>query len=215
MGGRGTLRGYPGLPPKPVAGRVLPTAGEGILTRIIAGFAGSLRLIVPGKNTRPTSDRVREAVFSALDARDLVQHATVLDLYAGSGALGLEAASRGAASVTLVDLAIRTAAANARSVVARMPAGSPLRVVTAASGVAEFLASTTGSWNLVFLDPPYELGPEELGATLTALPPRLDSDATVLLERAARDPAPTWPVGLRLNRTTRYGDTVVYWLEPD
>jgi len=64
------------------------------VTRIIAGFAGSLTLTVPGAGTRPTSDRVREAIFSALEARDLVDGARVLDLYAGSGALGLEAASR-------------------------------------------------------------------------------------------------------------------------
>src|SRR5690606_38021699 len=73
------------------------------VTRIIAGFAGSLALAVPGAGTRPTSDRVREAIFSALESRDVIRGARVLDLYAGSGALGLEAASRGAASVTLVE----------------------------------------------------------------------------------------------------------------
>ena len=73
------------------------------MTRIIGGFAGSLRLEVPKFGTRPTSDRVREAIFSALEARDALAGARVLDLYAGSGALGLEAASRGAAHVTLVD----------------------------------------------------------------------------------------------------------------
>ena len=72
------------------------------MTRIIAGFAGSLTLAVPKFGTRPTGDRVREAIFSALEARDAIDGSYVLDLYAGSGALGLEAASRGAASVTLV-----------------------------------------------------------------------------------------------------------------
>jgi 16S rRNA (guanine966-N2)-methyltransferase len=73
------------------------------VTRIVSGFAGSLALNVPRSGTRPTSDRVREAMFSSLDARDAVRGARVLDLYAGSGALGLEAASRGAASVVLVE----------------------------------------------------------------------------------------------------------------
>ena len=75
---------------------------SGSMTRIIAGFAGSLSLVVPRSGTRPTSDRVREAIFSALESRDVIDGATVLDLYAGSGALGLEAASRGAAEVVLV-----------------------------------------------------------------------------------------------------------------
>jgi 16S rRNA (guanine966-N2)-methyltransferase len=79
------------------------------VTRIIAGFAGSTALGVPQKGTRPTSDRVREALFSALDARDEIRGLRVADLYAGTGALGLEAASRGAASVTLVELAPQAA----------------------------------------------------------------------------------------------------------
>ncbi len=79
------------------------------MTRIIAGFAGSLALAVPSFGTRPTADRVREAIFSALDARDAVRGARVLDLFAGSGALGLEAASRGAVEVTLVERVKATA----------------------------------------------------------------------------------------------------------
>jgi 16S rRNA (guanine966-N2)-methyltransferase len=73
------------------------------MTRIVAGFAGSLTLAVPKTGTRPTSDRVREAIFSALEARDALRFARVLDLYAGTGGLGLEAASRGARSVVLVE----------------------------------------------------------------------------------------------------------------
>ena len=73
------------------------------MTRIVSGFAGSLTLRVPKNGTRPTSDRVREAIFSALDARDAITGLRVLDLYAGSGALGLESLSRGASVVTLVE----------------------------------------------------------------------------------------------------------------
>ena len=83
------------------------------MTRIIAGWAGSLTIVVPGSGTRPTSDRVREAIFSALEARDAIAGLRVLDLYAGSGALGLEAASRGATHVTLVDRFIQTGKLNA------------------------------------------------------------------------------------------------------
>jgi len=70
------------------------------MTRIIAGFAGSITLATPGAGTRPTSDRLREAIFSALDSRDLIEGSRVLDLYAGSGALGLEAASRAVCALT-------------------------------------------------------------------------------------------------------------------
>ena len=90
---------------------------DGVVSRIISGFADNLTLAVPKTGTRPTSDRVREAVFSALDARDAVRGSRVLDLYAGSGALGLEAASRGATSVVLVESDRRAAeviAGNAR-----------------------------------------------------------------------------------------------------
>src|ERR1700710_2660257 len=96
------------------------------MTRIIGGFAGSLTLEVPRSGTRPTSDMVREAIFSALVARDLIAGARVLDLYAGSGALGLEAASRGAASVTLVDSSAAAAAAcrkNAAHILKAAPGG--------------------------------------------------------------------------------------------
>lgn len=182
------------------------------MTRIIAGFAGSLSLAVPRAGTRPTSDRVREAIFSALDARGAVEGMHVLDLYAGSGALGLEAASRGAAHVTLVDQMIATAQANAARILTRAPAG--LEIVTTGQRVQAFLDATGGSWQLVFLDPPYELADAELTLALQALVPRLADDAVVVLERGARTPAPTLPAGLELERRKDYGDTALYWLAP-
>ncbi len=184
------------------------------MTRIIAGFAGSLSLTVPGTGTRPTSDRIREAIFSALEARDALQGARVVDLYAGSGALGLEAASRGASDVTLVERApsaARICRDNASRVLRNAPADSTPKIDTVAQSVQSFLESSTGLWDVVFLDPPYELSEDELGGALAALTPRLAPDAVILVERAAKSPEPGWPAGIVLDRRRVYGDTTLWW----
>ena len=186
------------------------------MTRIIAGFAGSLALAVPKTGTRPTSDRVREAIFSALDARGLVAGARVLDLYAGSGALGLEAASRGAAEITLVDSS-RDAAAISRRNAERVGRAAPVEapvIRTVVQPVQAFLAGAVGGWNLVFLDPPYDLTGAVLVDDLLLLAPRVAPDAVIVVERSARDPEPAWPTGLTLDRRSSYGDTAVFWLSP-
>jgi 16S rRNA (guanine966-N2)-methyltransferase len=183
------------------------------MTRIIAGFAGSLTLAVPRSGTRPTSDRVREAIFSALQSRELIAGARVLDLYAGSGALGLEAASRGASTVVLVDnanAATRVARENAARVTHAAPGPAPEIVVTAQS-VQGFLATNTESWDIALLDPPYDLTDEQLQHALEALVPRLAPDAVVLVERSSRSPEPAWPTGLELDRRKDYGDTTLWW----
>lgn len=187
------------------------------MTRIIGGFAGSLRLKVPAAFTRPTSDRVREAIFSALEARDAIDGARVLDLYAGTGALGLEAASRGAASVTLVDRmngVVRIGRENADLVRRAAPRGEQPEIVVTSSPVQAFLGAALAEWDLVFLDPPYELGGAELVHNLEALVPRLAADAVVVIERSSRDPEPEWPEGLELERRRDYGDTALYWVAP-
>lgn len=187
------------------------------MTRIIAGFAGSLRLAVPPSGTRPTSDRVREAIFSALDARGVLPGARVLDLYAGSGALGLEAASRGANHVTLVDRATaahRVAHDNAARVRKAAPRGEAPEIVVSSQPVQSFLGGATGTWDVVFLDPPYDLGGAELTHNLEALVPHLAEDAVVVVERSARDPDPEWPAGLELERRKTYGETAVSYLSP-
>lgn len=185
------------------------------MTRIIAGFAGSLALAVPKSGTRPTSDRVREAIFSALEARDRLTGARVLDLYAGSGALGLEAASRGAAEVTLVDRARDAGAVarrNAERVARAAPAHAAPRIRSLVQSVQAFLAGVAGGWDLVFLDPPYELTGAQLLDDLELLAPRVDPDAVVVVERSVRDPEPAWPAGFALDRRSVYGETAVYWL---
>lgn len=183
------------------------------MTRIIAGFAGSIALTVPSSGTRPTSDRVREAIFSALESRDAVAGARVLDLYSGSGALGLEAASRGALHVTLVDRVVTAAKQNAARVRRQAPPLAMPDIVVAGQSVQTFLAASLVTWDLVFLDPPYELGETELTRALDALAPRLSAEAIVVVERSTRSPEPTLPAGLALDRRKDYGETAVYWLE--
>lgn len=191
------------------------------MTRIVSGFAGSLTLQVPKSGTRPTSDRVREAVFSGLEARDRVRGAHVLDLYAGSGALGLEAASRGAAHVVLVDKSAAAAAIcrrNAAAVVRAAPKdGHRPTVDVRATAVLPYLtaASAATPFDLVFVDPPYDLPDGELLEVLTALVPLLAEDAVVCVERSTRDGAPTLPDGLELDRTRAYGETAVHYLSAD
>lgn len=179
------------------------------MTRIIAGVVGGRTLRTPrGSKTRPTSDRVREALFSALAARDILTGARVLDLYAGSGALGLEALSRGAVSATFVESDRATAqliADNARSLAlagARVVSRSVLEVLR---------GEPMSTYDLAFLDPPYPLGEDELAETLSALEPWLVQEAVVVVERSARSPSPRWPGGWESERVRRYGETALWW----
>ena len=185
------------------------------MTRIVAGFAGSLGLQVPKSGTRPTSDRVREAIFSALESRDAIRGTRVLDLFAGSGALGLEAASRGAAVVTLVERS--TAAAqicrrNAAAVLKAAPATAKPAIHVVATTVQSFLSASTAEFDLVFVDPPYEHSDDELAHALKTLASRLSAEAIVCVERSTRTGEPDWPQGLVLDRRKDYGETAVWWL---
>jgi 16S rRNA (guanine966-N2)-methyltransferase len=170
---------------------------------------------------------VREALFSRLEHLDAIEGARVLDLYAGSGALGLEAASRGAAEVVLVESA-RPAADVCRRNVATL--GLPA-VRVAVERVLPFLQRTlTWQVDLVLVDPPYELGETELGEVLAALARWLSDDAVVVVERSVRTPEPSWPVagastdgvggaartgpGLVRRDERRYGETVLWFATP-
>lgn len=186
------------------------------MTRIIAGTARGIAIAVPSAGTRPTSDRVRESLFGALDAADAVGGARVLDLYAGSGALGLEALSRGAASVDLVERAApaaQTVRANLAKVAASAGSPAPVRVHRAA--VASFLHTASGAYDLVFADPPYDVGDDEIAAMLAALAGLVAPGGLVVLERAARSADPVLPPGLATERHKRYGDTALWWLRRD
>ncbi|QKJ19250.1 16S rRNA (guanine(966)-N(2))-methyltransferase RsmD [Microbacterium hominis] len=182
------------------------------MTRIIAGAAGSIGLDVPDAGTRPTSDRVRESLFGALEAVDAVRGRAVLDLYAGSGALALEAVSRGAASADLVEKSPRAASIAERNAhrVARAT-GTAARVKVHRQSADAFLRTARGPFDLVFLDPPYDLGETELAATLALLAPLLAVDADVIIERASRSPEPSVPQSVELTRHKKYGDTALWW----
>jgi len=185
------------------------------VTRIVAGTAGGRRLTVPkGETTRPTSERVREALFNMLDVRGAVRGARVLDLFAGSGALGLEAASRGAAEVVLVDSA-QEAVHAARTNVAGLALP---RVSVVLSSVDRYLsASPSRPFDLVLIDPPYRLPEEALAGALSALADVgwVASDGLVVVERASRSPEPRWPAVLARSGVRRYGDTAVWFAQTD
>lgn len=185
------------------------------MTRIIAGRAGSLTLAVPDAGTRPTSDRVRESLFGALESADLLDDAAVLDLYAGSGALALEAVSRGAVRADLVEKSPRAAGVaerNARAIRRTVPEAV---IVIHRSSADAFLRSGATAFDLVFIDPPYDVGETELASTLALLRPRLRAGAAVITERASRSPAPALPPGLVADRSKAYGDTTLWWAFAD
>ncbi|ANC29730.1 16S rRNA (guanine(966)-N(2))-methyltransferase RsmD [Isoptericola dokdonensis] len=195
------------------------------MTRIVAGTVGGRTLAVPPSGTRPTSERVREAMFSRLEHLGVVDGGRVLDLFAGSGALGLEAASRGAAHVTLVDSG-RKAADVARRNVAALDLARDVRVVAEpaeryAARLAEAARAGAGdALDLVLLDPPYDLAGAALDAILAdlAVPGVLAPSAVVVVERAKRSGEPTWPGSLAAFAAKTYGDTTVHYaevIEPD
>ncbi|WP_028050252.1 16S rRNA (guanine(966)-N(2))-methyltransferase RsmD [Cellulomonas sp. URHD0024] len=177
------------------------------MSRVVAGSVGGRILQVPRTGTRPTSERVREALFSRLEHLDVVDGARVLDLYAGSGALGIEAASRGAAHVTLVDSARDAADACRRNVAAL---GLADRVVVAAEKADRFVQRPT-TWDLVLVDPPYDVTEDDLAAVLAPL--ALSAHGVLVVERARRSPEPTWPDGVTLIDHRAYGDTVMWFAE--
>lgn len=178
--------------------------------RVIAGVAKGRRLVAPkGRVTRPTSDRARESVFGAL--RDLVVVRAVLDLYAGSGALAIEALSRGARSAVLVERDARATDAIRRNAEATAFTDH-VRVVRAP--VTSFVRGAPPAeapFGLVFLDPPYEAPDDELGRVLGALdvPGWLEPAATVVVERAAAAGPPILPPGWLVTWRREYGDTLI------
>lgn len=182
------------------------------MTRIVAGTLGGRRITAPpGRDTRPTSDRVREALFSTLEAMTNLHGARFADLYAGSGAVGLEAASRGAARVLLVE-ADAKAARTARANVSALGLGQVVEL--AARRVEAVLAVPPDRpYDVVFADPPYPMTEAEVGRMLAALAGQvwLAEDGVVVVERSARSPEPDWPAGLSDQRGRRYGETMLWY----
>ncbi|GIG37418.1 16S rRNA (guanine(966)-N(2))-methyltransferase RsmD [Cellulomonas pakistanensis] len=178
------------------------------MTRIVAGSVGGRTLAVPPQGTRPTSERVREALFSRLEHLDAVEGARVLDGYAGSGALGLEAASRGASHVVLVEWG-RAAAEVCRKNVAAL--GLRDRVDVVRERVEKFAARPAAApWDLVLLDPPYDVPDAQLAEVLAGLVPALTVESVVVVERSTRSGPPHWPAEMHGFDTRTYGDTAVH-----
>jgi 16S rRNA (guanine966-N2)-methyltransferase len=179
--------------------------------RVIAGVAGGLVLVAPkGGAARPTTDRVKESLFGALGPDRLVD-ASVLDLYAGSGALAIEALSRGAARAVLVDRDHAAVTAMRRNLATTRLRG---QARVQGSTVATFLAGkppVERPFDLVFLDPPYASSSAELGRVLSGLDGSgwLAEDATVVVERpSGGEPAPA-PEAWKATWERAYGDTLV------
>lgn len=186
------------------------------MSRIIAGRAGGHRLATPTHSrTRPTSDLVRESAFNLIadwagtigePADRMLERFTFLDLYGGTGAVALEAASRGAGPVVCVERDRATAS------LARGNADATgLGVQVVASAVEAFLAGPPQTFDIVWFDPPYDLPTATVDAQVAAVAERwLAADGLVVVERSSRDTPPTWPQTLTGKRQRRYGETTLY-----
>nr|WP_207630765.1 MULTISPECIES: 16S rRNA (guanine(966)-N(2))-methyltransferase RsmD [unclassified Actinopolyspora] len=185
---------------------------DGAVTRIVAGSAGGRRIEVPQRGTRPVTERVREALFSALEAMTELSGMRVLDLFSGSGGFGFEALSRGAAHTTFVESDRKAAA-----VLRRNAAGLGFESLDVRQAQVRSVLSGAPRepYDLVFADPPFAMDPAELDECWTALVLNqwLSADALVVVERFWNTPAPEWPRGLEPLRSKRYGDAAVYWAE--
>ena len=183
------------------------------MTRIIGGTAGGRRLRTPtGEATRPTADRVREALFSTLESRlGSLTGLRFLDLYAGSGAVGLEAVSRGVGVLTSVESDRRTA-----RLVQDNASRLGFRTVQVLSQpVVKVLARhPRAPYDVVFADPPYVLGNDELEPVLALLVAHgwLATGSVLVVERSARSVEPAWPDGLVRERVKEYGETVLWYV---
>lgn len=187
------------------------------MTRIIAGANGGRKLAAPpGAQTRPTSDRVREAYFSALGTMTDLDGARFADLYAGSGAVGLEALSRGAAYALLVEADAKAGRA-IRDNIVTLRAGSSARLIT--GKVLQVLAGPPegGPYDVIFADPPYAVDDDEIDQVQRALTSNgwLSDDAVVTFERSSRTSIKgaqlSWVDGLTADRNRRYGETTLWY----
>ncbi|MFF8025357.1 16S rRNA (guanine(966)-N(2))-methyltransferase RsmD [Streptomyces sp. NPDC007896] len=184
------------------------------MTRVIAGRAGGRRLAVPpGTGTRPTSDRAREGLFSTWQSLlgGPLEGERVLDLYAGSGAVGLEALSRGAGHALLVEADARAARIIRENVETLGLPGAEVR-----SGKAEQIvqgSAPTDPYDLVFLDPPYAVSDDDLREILLTLRTQgwLADEALVTVERSTRGGEFGWPDGFDAIRARRYGEGTFWY----
>ena len=188
------------------------------MARVIAGAAGGRRLAVPdGRGTRPTSDRAREGLFATIvSMTGSLAGARVLDLYAGSGAVGLEALSRGAEHVLLVESGPRAGRVIRDNIEAIGLAGAEVvtgRVERVLARGPALSGDNRGRYDIVFTDPPYALVADEVSGMLVALADRgwLAPEALVIVERATRSGPVNWPAGFAADRARRYGEATFWY----
>ncbi len=187
------------------------------MSRVIGGVVGGRRLRVPpGPGTRPTTDRVREALFSRLEHDGWLPGTRFLDLFAGSGALGMEAASRGAAVVTFVEShpgAARTITEN----IHELGLAKIADLAVDRRDVLRFLQGGPAdrAYDVVLADPPYPMTEVELAQCLQQLAAAwLAPQSLVVLERARRSPEPHWPSSWERVARRSYGETVLWFAQP-
>ncbi|WP_101615842.1 16S rRNA (guanine(966)-N(2))-methyltransferase RsmD [Bifidobacterium margollesii] len=186
--------------------------------RIIAGRFKGFELTAPKTGTRPTTDRAKEAIFSHLISIGAVGDARVLDLFAGSGALGVEALSRGAKSLVAVESAGQAAGLLSRSFskLRQSRAWTADLSVRAVKARAEkFVATPNGPFDLVFIDPPYAFETESCNELLRDLTANgiIDPRGVIMLERSVRSDDPMAPEGWEITQTRTYGETAVFYVE--
>lgn len=186
------------------------------MSRIIAGSAGGQRLSTPSHSrTRPTSDLVRESAFNLIaawagtvgePAEVMLERFSLLDLYGGTGAVALEAASRGAAPVVCVEKNRATA-----SLARGNASATGLSLSVVASSVDSYLAGTPRPFDVVWLDPPYDVDAAVVDAQLARIVEGwLAPDGLVIVERSSRGADPAWPTALPDRWQRRYGETTLH-----
>lgn len=195
---------------------------ESVGMRVISGRFKGVALATPKTGTRPTTDRTKEAVFSRLDAWGVLDGARVLDLFAGTGALGIEALSRGGRELVAVE-ASKPAAALIVKTIAQLKRNrswsSDLAVRVLVRKAEAYVASgagAAGAFDVIFIDPPYAFETEACDRLLADLAANgFAGDGTVIvLERSARSDAPTPPAGWEITDHRDYGETAVFYIEP-
>lgn len=189
--------------------------------RVISGRFKGMALTTPKPGTRPTTDRTKEAIFSHLDSWGVLDDARVLDLFAGTGALGIEALSRGARELVAVESAAPVAALIAKTLTAlkhnrSWEPGMSARVVKARAEKYAAAASAVAPFDVIFIDPPYAFETEACNQLLADLAARelTGDDTVIMLERSTRSAEPTAPEGWAISNRRDYGETAVYYIEP-
>lgn len=183
------------------------------MSRIIAGFAKGRKLLSPAKNTRPTSDRVKESMFGILQSQEIISSASVLDIFAGTGAVGLEAVSRGATKLVMVEKDATAASVcqqNAELVLSHLE--TPVDIQMLQANAYNALDNLVGQFDLIFLDPPYNYPVNKLNENLQQLLPL--SRGVVVMEKSAKTEMPDL-TGWVIDETKNYGDSELVFLTKD